>query len=449
MKKTFDVLVAGAGSSGICAAIAAARNGMQVLLLDQNGYPGGTNTACMVGPLMAFHDGQTQVVKGIAQEIVDRLTIRGGSLGHIPDPLGVVSTITPIDTELLKQVYFEMLLEESNITLLLYSRICDVQSKDGCLHSVTVLNKSGFAAYSAKVFIDATGDADMAVLAGAGYALGREQDGFCQPMSLMFSVCNVDLAQTTEYVRQNPDQFVLDPKCDLDRYLAVSGFFSLVEKAKQNDDFPLPRDRVLFFQGVHEGEVTVNMTRVPKFSGVDACDLTSVELQSHAQVDAAMVFLKKYIPGFANARLKNIASSTGVRESRRILGTKTLTAEMVLANRQQEDSVAVCAFPIDIHDPAGVSLSCAQQSEGSYDIPYGVMLIPDFSNLLVTGRCISATHEALASARITPTAMALGQAAGTAASLAVQSSCGVQDVPIDLLQSSLYAQSAIPGKRWL
>ena len=123
MKKVYDIIVVGAGSSGINAAVCAARRGMSVLLIDKNGYPGGTNTSAMVAPLMTFHAGDKQVVKGIAQEIVDRLAARGGTLGHIPDPIGMVSTITPIDSELLKLVYFEMLSTEPNITVLLLSLI--------------------------------------------------------------------------------------------------------------------------------------------------------------------------------------------------------------------------------------------------------------------------------------------------------------------------------------
>ena len=164
MKKIYDVVVLGAGSSGINAAISAARSGMSVLLVDKNGYPGGTNTSAMVAPLMTFHAGEQQVVRGIAQEIVDRLAARGGTLGHIPDPIGMVSTITPIDSELLKLVYFEMLAENPNITTLLHTFLESVEVEDNCIQAITVLNKSGKTTYKGKVFIDATGDADLAAL---------------------------------------------------------------------------------------------------------------------------------------------------------------------------------------------------------------------------------------------------------------------------------------------
>lgn len=449
MKHVFDVIVAGAGSSGMNAAICAARRGLQVLLIDQNGYPGGTNTSAMVGPFMTFHDGDKQVVKGIAQEIVDRLAAKGGTLGHVPDPIGVVSTITPVDAELLKQVYFEMLAEEKNITTLLHTFLVDAEVRNNSVRSVRVVNKSGIQTYEGKVFIDASGDADLAAACGVEYVLGRKHDGMAQPMTLMFTVENVDLQETVSYVHQNPEQFILNKDYDLDRYLAVSGFFSLVEQARKNGDFPLPRDRVLFFQGVHPGEVIVNMTRVTKLSGVNGVDRAEAEVQAHRQVDIVMAFLKKYIPGFADARIKAIASATGVRESRRIIGMDTLDTDMIFNSQQNDNSVAVCAYPIDIHDPVGAELNWIRKGKGCYDVPYGVMVPRKITNLLVTGRCISASHEAMASVRITPTAMALGQAAGMAASIAVADKIPVQDVDVRKLQELLWQDGAVPGKRWL
>lgn len=450
MKKNFDVIIVGAGSSGVNAALSAARNGMSVLLIDKNGCPGGTNTSAMVAPLMTFHAGEKQVVKGIAQEIIDRLSECGGTLGHIPDPIGMVSTITPIDSELLKLVYFDMLSEEPNITTLLYTFLKSVEVENDQVHAVKVLNKNGTTTYKAKIFIDATGDADLAAMCNVGFLLGRKSDGMAQPMSLMFSVDNVDIEETTEYVLQNPEQFIYDANCDLHKYLAVSGFFGLVAQAKKNGDFPLPRDRVLFFQSIRSGEVLINMTRVTKLSGVNAEDLTTAEFEAHKQIEIIISFLKKYIPGFADARLRTIAASTGVRESRRIIGMETLNSDMVVNSETCDDSVAVCAFPIDIHDPVGSELNWMRKEKVCcYDIPYGVMVPQKVSNLLVTGRCISATHEAIASARITATAMALGQAAGAAASMAVNEKVACSEVSVTELQELLANQGAVPGKKWI
>jgi len=448
--KAYDLVVIGAGPSGTLAAISAARAGAKVLLIEKNGYPGGTNTAGMVNPLMTFHAGRVQVIKGLAQEIVDRLGKYDATLGHIPDPIGMVSTITPIDTEVLKIVYFEMLSEEPKITVLFNTFLLGSSFDEGKVNSVTVVNKSGISVYKGKNFIDASGDGDLAFYCKAEYTLGRTKDGFTQPMTLMFKANGVNISKIVKYVQQNPEQFILNSSCDLNKYLAVSGFFKEITKAKEAGDLNIPRDRVLFFQGIHPGEVLVNMSRVVGMSGVNAKDLSIAEVEAYKQVKEIMNFLIKYIPGFEHAYIQGIADVTGVRESRRIIGRKTLTIEDVLENREQEDSVALCAYPIDIHDPLGSDLIWMRKEQGScYDIPFGIMVPKHFSNLLVTGRCVSAVHEALASARISATAMAMGEAAGLATALATKHNIPVADCDISELQKQLVLQNAIPGKKWL
>ncbi|MBR6524698.1 MAG: FAD-dependent oxidoreductase [Clostridia bacterium] len=441
----YDLIVCGAGPSGVCAALSAARLGLQVLLIDQNGFPGGMNTAALVGPLMTFHSGSTQIAKGIAQEIVDELAKRGGTLGHIPDPIGMVPTITPVDPELLKLVYFDLLRKESNITLLLRSVITGVTAD-----SVTVHGKGGTKTYRARRIIDATGDGDVAALMGVPFKEGRESDGFAQPMTLMFTVENVDRTQVIDYIRSRPDQFVMDRSCSIDDYIAVSGFFELVQQAQEKGELTFPRDRVLFFEGVQKGTVTVNMTRVTLLKGTRAEDLSVAESETHRQLDEALAFFRKYLPGFENCRLKSVAALTGVRESRRIQGIKTLTQEDIWENRAQEDSVGICAYPIDIHDPTGKTLVWdAERGDCCYDIPYGILVPENQDYLLAAGRCVSATHEALASVRISVACMVMGQAAGTAAYLSIQKDVPFKDVPVNELQQLLHEQGAIPGKKWL
>lgn len=450
MTKTYDIIIAGAGPSGMAAALSAARNGAGVLLIEKNGYPGGMNTAAMVCPLMTFHSGETQIIKGIAQEIVDRLAERNATLGHIPDPIGMVSTITPIDPAILKLIYFEMLAEEPNITALFHTFLTGATAVNGKVTAVTVANKSGSSTYQGRNFIDATGDADLAYLCKADFVQGRSKDGMSQPMSLMFKMGGVELDKIAAYVRTNPEQFILNPSCDLSKYLAVSGFFREVVKAKENGDLTIPRDRVLFFQGIRSDEIIVNMTRVTCLSGVNVKDLTQAEFEAHRQIDEIIAFFKKYLPGFGHAYVQDIADATGVRESRRIVGKATLDAEDILENRSQETAVAMCAFPIDIHDPVGNELNWIRKERACcYDIPFGVMVPKHFSNLLVTGRCISATHEALASVRISPTAMALGEAAGLAAAMAVEGNMMFDELDVSQLQKRLAEQNAVPGKKWL
>lgn len=451
MSKHYDVIVAGGGPSGSVAAIAAARGGARVLLLERGGFLGGMNTAAMVYPLMTFHAGDKQIVTGIPQEIVNELVRRGASPGHIRDPLGVASTVTPFEPEILKQIYFEKVLE-SGVDLLLHTYVIGAVVEGDVVKGIRCANKSGQATYEGRVIIDATGDGDVAAYSGAEFWEGREKDGLTQPMTMMFRVGGVDLDRVKSYMKQHPEQFILDQSLgDVEslNFIAVSGFFDIVDRARKNGDLKVERDRVLFFEAPRRGEVVVNMTRVLRASGTSAADLTRAEVEGHAQVHEAMAFLKKYVPGFEDAYLIACGAQIGVRESRRIKGRYTLTVEDIMEGRAFEGSVARGAFPIDLHDPAGKELQWIRiDRSNSYDIPYRVMVPRRLLGLLVTGRCISATHEAIASARITATAMALGQAAGAAAALAVRDEVDVSEVDVGKLQRTLAAQGASVGKAY-
>ncbi|MGF7145385.1 ribulose 1,5-bisphosphate synthetase/thiazole synthase [Anaerotaenia torta] len=449
-REQYDVIVCGGGTSGVMAALSAARNGMRVLILEKNAYFGGANTAAMVSPLMTFHAGKRQVVKGIAQEIIDRLKEKKATLGHIKDPIGMVSSITPIDSEALKMLYFEMLGSEPNVSVLLNSIITGVGISNGIIETVTVTTRAGKQIFKAALVVDATGDGDIISFAKENFVIGRTQDGMAQPMSLMFKVSGIRMDEVRQYIRANPEQFIWNSQCDVNDYVAVSGFFSLVKQAQENGDLNIPRDRVLFFQGLKEGEAIINMVRVIKLSGVAPDELTKAEFEAHAQVREIVAFLRQYVPGFADCRLEMVADMIGVRESRRLSGMYTLTADDVINNREQPDSVAVCAFPIDIHSPSGDELNWVRKEKyNCYDIPYRAMLPQKTKNLIVTGRCISATHEALASARISATAMALGEAAGLACAICIKNATSLHKLEVSELQDNLRKQGAVPGKRWL
>jgi hypothetical protein len=443
-----DIIVAGAGPSGCAAAIAAARMGARVLLIERYGFAGGMNTAALVGPLMTFHAGKLQIIRGIAQEIVDRLVEAGGSLGHIADPLGVASSITPVDSEYLKLVW-EDLLAGSGVDVLFHTVIHSLDREGRRIRGVRWVNKSGGGSSGPGYFIDATGDGDLAALGGMDFFEGRESDGRAQPMTLIFKMGGVDMARIKEAMAAEPSQFVLDSGVtDIKNmpYLAVSGFFRAVEEARRRGEFGLPRDRVLLFQGLRPGEALINMTRVLNRRAVDAADLSAAEREGRRQAAEAAGFLKKYIPGFADSFLTALGAQIGVRESRRIKGRICVTAEDVRGGRVFPDGVALGAFPIDIHDPGGKELDWKPGDRNNcYEIPYRAMY-GELANLLVTGRCVSATHEAMASIRISATAMALGQAAGIAAVLAAAGGIDVDRLDPALVQKELLRQGAIPRK---
>lgn len=217
--------------------------------------------------------------------------------------------------------------------------------------------------------------------------------------------------------------------------------------AKERGDFTIPRDRVLFFQGLHPGEVFINTSRIIKLSGLSAQDQTMAEAEAARQVEELMRFFRNYLPGFQSCFLASMADVTGVRESRRIHGHYTLTVEDVYEERTSKEGVAICAFPIDIHDPAGEDLQWVRRKQDfCYDIPYGVMLPKRFSNLLVTGRCISATHEALASAAFRPRPWLWGRQRARPPSCLFHTKLDFDQLDVSLLQEELRRQGAIPTK---
>ncbi len=434
------MLVIGGGNAGCAAALAAARHGARTLLVERYGFLGGTATAAMVGPWMTFHSGTERIVGGIAQEIVERLVAMGGSPGHIHDASDYVATITPFDPELHKALLFEMM-SESGVELLLHAYFLEtLVDGAGAVRGARVATVGGLREFEAAVTIDASADAYVAASAHVELQQGDER-GRVQPASLMFRLSHVDLEQTAAYVRANAAEMrtSLPPQeRDAAALTAVAGLYSLWNRARERGDVTVPRELVSFFISPYPDEVTVNMTRVVDIDPLDPVDLTRAEVESRAQAMQLLGFFRRDVPGFANARIAATAAQIGIRESRRIVGVYTLTRDDVLEGRAFDDAVARSAYPIDIHNPAGSGTTTYRLPPGaSYEIPYRC-LVPKFVDaLLVAGRCISTTHEALASTRLTPTVMTLGQAAGTAAATCASRAIRPRDVPAGELRAAL------------
>ena len=435
----FDVLVVGGGNAGCAAALAAARHGAKTLLIERYGFLGGTATAAMVGPWMTFHSGSKRIVGGIAQEIVERLQRKGGSPGHVHDSSDYVSTVTPFDPEVHKALLFEMM-QEAGVQLLLHAYFLRaIEGEDG-VEGAVFATVAGEREYRARFTIDATADAYVAASAGVATQQGDER-GRVQPASLMFRLSHVDLSKTATYVRMHPDQMRTSLKAHerlAPAMTAVAGLYDLWKSAAEHGEVTVPRELVSFFISPYPDEVTVNMTRVTNIDPLDPDDLTRAEVEARAQVMQLLEFFRNRVPGFENARIAATGTQIGIRESRRIVGEYTLTRDDVLEGRHFDDAVARSAYPIDIHNPSGTGTTTQRLPEGqSYEIPYRCMVPAYVDRLLVAGRCISTTHEALASTRLTPTVMTLGQAAGTAAALAKQTGERLRTIDIRLLRSTL------------
>ncbi len=438
----YDVIVCGAGPSGINAAISASRNGANVLLIEATSLLGGNAVNSLVAPWMTFHKQQKRVVGGIASEMVERLVKSNDSLGYVNDPLGFCETVTPVNIEAVKALFFDMIKEE-NIDLLLNATVFDAKVENHTITSLKIMSKGQVKEFEADVFIDTTGDGELSVKAGAKYIYGRESDNLAQPMTMIFQVGHVDLGKLKQAMIDDPEDFVLSEDYDYS-YIGISGFFKKVSKAKKNGDFDLPRDRVLLFEDVIPNSVTINITRIQKLNPLDPMDLTKAEIQGREQIKKGFAFLKKYIPGFENSYISATPVSIGIRETRHIIGEYILNYQDIVSGKKFNDSVALSGFPVDIHSPDGQKLELPEvHLEEPISIPKRSLLVKDLDNLLVAGRCISATHEACASIRVIPTAMALGQAAGTIAAMAINKKQTIREIPTDLLQETLKKQGQI------
>ncbi|WP_214628218.1 FAD-dependent oxidoreductase [Paenibacillus agaridevorans] len=440
----YDVAVLGGGPAGITAAISAARSGAKTILIERYGFLGGMSTAAMVYPWMTFHAASgEQVIKGLAQEIVDRLMALGASPGHLRDTIGFTHTLTPYHPEVYKVLACDML-AEAGADILLHTSVIEVETERDCIGAIKLYGKNGIRDLKAKVYVDATGDGDVAYMAGAPWEKGND-NGKLQPMTMKFRMRGVDLQAIKQYMKNNPSEFYEKSLIsELDRLplTGIMGFYSKWREAR----LPILRDGLLFFSGPGEDEVLINTSRVSGLDPTNSEDLTKAEIEGRKQVLELEAFLQQNIPGFERASVSAVGTQIGVRETRRMIGQYVLSGQDVLSARKFADVIARSGYPIDIHNPEGKGVTANFIREGgAYDIPYRSIVPLQTANLLLAGRCISTSHEAQATTRLTPSCMAIGQAAGTAAALAAQLRCDTRDVPIDLLQKLLLAGHAELG----
>lgn len=447
MTHEWDVIVVGGGVAGSIAAVASARNGAKTLLVERDACLGGTMTNGMVGPMMTFHSDKEQVIKGLAQEVVDHLMELGASPGHIFDTSGYVPTVTPFDTESLKLVLQRMAVQ-SGVTLLFHSLVEEVVKEGDSISGVRIRGKQGVELHRAKVVIDASGDGDVAIQAGAPVEQGREGDGLVQPVSLMFKMTDVDIESLVDYLQEHPEVARLSSRGTKayigQQLIAVAAFDKILQQSIQAGEIPFHREHVLFFSTNNPRDVIINMSRVQKINPVDAWDLTRAEVEAREQIFAVERFLKSRIPGFTYSRIVSSGSRIGIRESRRVMGEYKLTAQDILNSCTFEDGIARSAYPIDIHapDPNEPHVDQFVKKGESYEIPYRSLVAKGVENLLVAGRCISTTHEAQASTRVSPVCMAIGQAAGTAAALSLKDQVSIRRVDVQKLRKLLVEQGA-------
>lgn len=442
------MLVVGGGPAGLGAALGAAAGGADVVLAERYGFLGGNATAALVMPLMSFHTQRgaprperaaalmpadhgpgDPVVRGALAMLVDRLVAGGGAIA----PSEHTGYVVPFDPESLKLAALD-LLDEAGVRFLFHALATGVTG-DGAVEGVVFDTKSGPLVIEAACTVDATGDGDVAALAGARFDVGRDPDAAVQPMTLMFRMVEFERAAFQAYCAAHPGE-----------WRGVHGLRDLIARATAAGELSLPREDMLFFGTPHEREVSVNSTRVTGVRGIDVWDLTRAEWESRRQMRQIVAFLRRWVPGFERSYLAQSGVAIGVRETRRIHGDYRLTAEDVLRARRFPDAVARSSYPIDIHNPHGAGTVLERLPDGeAYDIPLRCLLPREVERLLVAGRCISGTHEAHSSYRVMPVSMATGQAAGVCAALAARARRSPREVPVAEVQHELIRQGADIG----
>lgn len=442
-----DVAVIGGGVSGVVAALAAARRGTCVYLVEYEEFLGGIGVSGL--GILSYKDrAWDTVIGGIAQELIDRLERFHGSLGHNPCP--ILNSLTPVNASLLRLILFEMC-QESGVKLLLGCSPVGVDMEDDHLRRVKVYGKGEWIEIKASIFIDATGDGDLCEMTGMPYEKG-DKDGELQPPTLVFAVSGVEKEKLLQYVEENPSEVDTpdgyEMKVDVEFFRTVRGYNmlgldTLVQKARDAGDYvDVPRDSLSMITHPNEDTVIFNNTRLINFDGTDFWQVSQGTCEAYRQVEELIKFIPKYIPGYEHATLSFVAPSIGVRETRRFVGQRCLAEANMRAGEIPADTVALCGYNVDIHhgQDNGSDLYIVQHG---YGIPYGCMVPKRTKGVIFTGRTIWVDRVVFASTRVMSTCMALGEAAGAAAAMCVHKHCDPDDVPVDELRQSLIDYGAV------
>ena len=390
----YDVIIAGAGPAGISAALEAARSGLKAALIERYGCVGGNLTMGYVGPVLG----------GVC----------AGTIGEeIEDAVCAARGVCP-DFEKAKIVLTEML-DNAGVDLYLQTAVTGVKKDGTHLRTVETHGKFGKMDFEGDIFIDATGDGDLAVLSGCPWEMGREGDGLVQPVTLMFVIDGVD-----------PEQDLLC--CHEEHYTDLGDgreYLDLCHKACRSGELPENVNIVRLYRTGRKTERMVNATQENYINPLDPASVAKAETALRRQIGKIVEFLRRNIPGFSDITIKGSASTLGVRESRRIMGRYLLTEEDLMTGREFPDAVVHRAsFCLDIHNPAGPGQSEHEEkcptTPKPYDIPFSAMCPLGCDNLITAGRCISGTHVAHSSYRVMKICMAMGQAAGAAAKVMLE-----------------------------
>ena len=447
---SYDIAVIGGGPAGVAAAVTAARAGKKVALFEQNSFLGGA-MAIGLSPLGFLDQKGRQCIAGFGQEFISRLQERGDSLGHRVCPKH--NSVTCVNAEGVKLLALEMCME-AGVDVLLHCQVLDAVVENGKLKKVILYGKCNRVEVSAQVFIDCTGDGDVAYLSDCCFEMGQAGTGVLQPPTVMFTLAGVETERLFDYVEQNPEELRYnrpgifeDPRYTPayfreDANHVFVGLQKTFRELKAKGELPVDRESFIYISSTHPGMVYVNSVRILNADATDIRDLSRAEAEGALQIPKLIQLLRKRIPGFENCYLSSIAPSLGVRETRRFNGLRRVDRTDCLKANVPDDSICLSGYKIDIHSGNDDGLYF-EAVERPFGIPYGCLVSADVENLMFAGRCISCDAVALGSLRVIPTCLAMGQAAGVGAALAVEQHCQPGMVDVNIVRNILLQQNAI------
>lgn len=406
----YDIIVAGAGPAGLCAAKSASKFGKKVALIERLGIIGGNLTSGFVGPLLGLY------AEGSMAGEINRMLKQGGDGHHNIENAKIV---------------LSQWINEENIDLYLLTSVVDVITENNVAKGVVIGTPTGLKTIMGKILIDATGDGTAAALAGAPFEMGRKKDNLVQPASIMFTISNIDPSS----------DFTCISEID-DTDLPNGSYLKLCDDAHNTGELPKNVNVVRIYKTAYsDTERMVNATQLNYVNGIDPRSLAEANFDLRVQMQKIVDFLRKNVPGFEECRINDSANIVGIRESRRIMGEYLLTSEELIEGKKFPDVLVHNAcFCLDTHNPDGPGQAeedACNIAVSAYDIPYGCFIPKEIDNLLVCGRCISGTHRAHSSYRVMNICASMGEAVGVAAATAIDNNEIPRNLDVKLIQKRL------------
>lgn len=414
--KHYNLIVVGGGLAGVACAVSAARENLKVLLLERSGCLGGAISNNLVYPFMSFWEYNEE--KKSTELLSDGIFTEIRETANLFEQAGNIADFKP---DSIKRALDKMVVD-AGVDVLFHTSVFDAKTKRNKVVSVQALTRSGVMTFTGDFFTDASGDGVLLEYTNCDYQKGRESDGLCQPMTTCFRMSGVDLEKIKEEFPTVQDKY---------------------NRMREEGKLKNPRANILMDFGIGDGVLHLNTTRVLGLDPTNAFDLSKAEIIGREQVYEMVDFLKSNSVAFKNATVVSIANEIGIRESRKLKGLHILTAEELKTTVHFDDTVALGNYHIDIHSPTGEGTTIYRFKKGErYSIPYRSLVPKEYVNLLVAGRCLSATHEAHSAVRIMPICACLGQAAGTAIAVAFHTKTNTHTVDIQSVRKKLVENGA-------